>query len=293
MKQQDSSSFLGLKVSKRAAWTILGVLAVVVALWLGTAIAWIMDTWMNWGHEFNPSKAGQFGDTFGAVNALFSGLALTGVAYAVALQHKELDAINQQLSESQDDAKKNETARRNTEILMERQATALLAAARLDAARSLWESTSSDQTVLVRLGDRERKISERRIYSQLMKIVSSEISVTISPDNSRSLSNISIYRSYMISITAACRRKINLQSSPTIEILRRNLNDYMLELHILLCQSDVPGTADWDAFADACSRVEPLLEDVAPVFLDSNEFRRVLGRVESTLAAVQLFTEPD
>lgn len=39
---------------------------------------------------YNIDKRGTFGDMFGAVNALFSGLALAGVIYAILLQHREL-----------------------------------------------------------------------------------------------------------------------------------------------------------------------------------------------------------
>jgi hypothetical protein len=38
-----------------------------------------------------PSKAGEFGDLFGTVNALFSGLALAGVVVAILLQRQELE----------------------------------------------------------------------------------------------------------------------------------------------------------------------------------------------------------
>lgn len=40
---------------------------------------------------------GQFGDSFGAVNALFSGLAFLGVIYAVLLQRKELQLQREEL----------------------------------------------------------------------------------------------------------------------------------------------------------------------------------------------------
>ena len=40
---------------------------------------------------------GQFGDMFGAINALFSGLALGGVIYAVLIQHAQLKAQERDL----------------------------------------------------------------------------------------------------------------------------------------------------------------------------------------------------
>ena len=39
---------------------------------------------------------GQFGDTFGAVNALFAGLAFAGIIFAIILQKKELELQRQE-----------------------------------------------------------------------------------------------------------------------------------------------------------------------------------------------------
>lgn len=52
---------------------------VVIVLWLATYF---------WLHD-DPER-GSFGDMFGSINALFSGLAFLGVVYAILLQRKEL-----------------------------------------------------------------------------------------------------------------------------------------------------------------------------------------------------------
>ena len=46
------------------------------------------------------ASAAEFGDMFGAVNALFSGLALAGVVYTVLLQHEELRGNQKLLHDS-------------------------------------------------------------------------------------------------------------------------------------------------------------------------------------------------
>jgi hypothetical protein len=58
----------------------------VVLLWLfaGALVVWYFPDW---------TKRGQFGDTFGAVNALFSGLAFAGLLYS--LYHQRNDAEEQ------------------------------------------------------------------------------------------------------------------------------------------------------------------------------------------------------
>ena len=48
----------------------------------------------------NIEKRGQFGDSFGVVNALFSGLALAGVIYAIILQKNELELQREELKET-------------------------------------------------------------------------------------------------------------------------------------------------------------------------------------------------
>lgn len=46
---------------------------------------------------------GQFGDTFGAVNALFAGLAFAGIIFAIILQKRELELQRQELKETRDE----------------------------------------------------------------------------------------------------------------------------------------------------------------------------------------------
>ena len=63
---------------------------IVIILWL---VAWIVallykDTW---------TERGQLGDMFGAVNALFSGLAFAGIIYTILLQRVELKAQRKEL----------------------------------------------------------------------------------------------------------------------------------------------------------------------------------------------------
>ena len=59
---------------------LIGVIAVYIGYWY---VIWIS----GW---FSELEKGKFGDTFGALNALFAGLAFAGVIYAILLQQKEL-----------------------------------------------------------------------------------------------------------------------------------------------------------------------------------------------------------
>lgn len=62
-------------------WPVLVALIVAIALWLA-------NLWYGLG--LGPSDRGLFGDMFGAVNALFSGMAFVGVIYAISMQRHEI-----------------------------------------------------------------------------------------------------------------------------------------------------------------------------------------------------------
>lgn len=61
-------------------WIGVGLVLALVAGW-GTAV---VVTFTDWGQR------GQFGDMFGGINAVFSGLAFASLAYALHLQRREL-----------------------------------------------------------------------------------------------------------------------------------------------------------------------------------------------------------
>lgn len=65
-------------------------LAAVLLLWLGTwaAAVFFLSGW---------TERGQFGDLFGSVNALFSGLAFAGLLITVRLQQEQLSTQQQEL----------------------------------------------------------------------------------------------------------------------------------------------------------------------------------------------------
>lgn len=70
---------------------LVALVIVVVLLWLGTpfVIAQIIS---------ESQEQGQFGDLFGAVNALFSGLAFAGLFYTIYLQRQELALQRKELA---------------------------------------------------------------------------------------------------------------------------------------------------------------------------------------------------
>ena len=61
---------------------------------------WWIATTIN-----DPEKQGQFGDQFGAVNALFSGFAFAGLIFTIYLQKKELALQREELTQTREELK--------------------------------------------------------------------------------------------------------------------------------------------------------------------------------------------
>ena len=67
----------------------------------GVVILWIVYLCIVWMSTWLPKDdKGVFGDTFGALNALFAGLAFAGVIYAILLQRKELELQREELKDT-------------------------------------------------------------------------------------------------------------------------------------------------------------------------------------------------
>lgn len=79
-------------------WPLI-MLSVGVVVLFALSWAWIATT-IN-----DPEKQGQFGDQFGAVNALFSGFAFAGLIFTIILQKKELALQREQLAETREELK--------------------------------------------------------------------------------------------------------------------------------------------------------------------------------------------
>lgn len=71
----------------------IGGWVIPVLLISSVVIVWALSGW----YLYSAPDRGTFGDMFGAVNALFSGLAFAGLIYAVLLQRKELELQRREL----------------------------------------------------------------------------------------------------------------------------------------------------------------------------------------------------
>jgi hypothetical protein len=99
-KQSEPSSIVGWRV-------IVTVVLVIVLLWVGSAGLIHL--------AFGAEGRGTFGDMFGAINALFSGLAFASLIYAIFLQREELRLQRTELTATRQvlESQKQEASRQN------------------------------------------------------------------------------------------------------------------------------------------------------------------------------------
>jgi hypothetical protein len=84
-------------------WTAAIVTLAIIGLWGITYVSL---------KDLAPTERGTFGDMFGSINSLFSGLALAGIILTILLQRKELKLQRKELTETRQEFKiQNETLR--------------------------------------------------------------------------------------------------------------------------------------------------------------------------------------
>jgi hypothetical protein len=98
----------------------------VVMVWAGAG-AWLYDL----------PERGTFGDMFGAVNALFSGLAFVGVIYAILLQRQELALQRIELELTRKELARSAEAQEQSQQSLMRQAFSGELSAQVSAISSL------------------------------------------------------------------------------------------------------------------------------------------------------------
>ncbi len=115
-------------------WIII-ITILVIVLWLVSAII-IYYLFPDW------SVRGTFGDMFGAINSLFSGLAFLGVIITVYLQKKELEYQRLEIIQTRIELEKSATAQQNSEKALQSQVESTLIAAKINALKYLIEDSS-------------------------------------------------------------------------------------------------------------------------------------------------------
>ena len=90
----------------------------------GVIICLFLDSW---------SDRAAFGDMFGAVSALFSGLALAGLIWTIYLQQRQLGMQNEELSITREELRHLQEAQKQSDAILKEQTQALVRVAEIDA----------------------------------------------------------------------------------------------------------------------------------------------------------------
>ncbi len=107
--------------------------SIVIGLWILSLILvyYIFNGWNN---------GAAFGDSFGAINALFSGLAFAGIIYTIFLQRRELHLQRLELNATRAELKRSADAQKESERAFRKQAASQKITAQLTALSTLLEA---------------------------------------------------------------------------------------------------------------------------------------------------------
>jgi hypothetical protein len=101
---------------------------------------------------------GEFGDKFGAINALFSGLAFAGVIYAILLQRQELELQREELRMTRQELERSTAAQQHSADALSAQLRVAALSSKLSALSALLQSSNDkiaqDQRLTSELADK-------------------------------------------------------------------------------------------------------------------------------------------
>ncbi|MFX1563275.1 MAG: hypothetical protein ACFFDP_08200 [Promethearchaeota archaeon] len=110
--------------------TAIILFVIIILLWVASGLVtyFLLPSWQT---------RGTFGDMFGVVNALFSGLALAGVILAILLQRKELELQREELKLTREELQRTADAQEKSEKALKEQAEALYYTIQLNSLNAL------------------------------------------------------------------------------------------------------------------------------------------------------------
>ena len=119
-----------MKETKSKSGLLILMILIVVVIWILSSFLIIfgLDNW---------SDRGTFGDLFGAVNALFSGLAFAGLIYTIVLQKQDLELQRKEIALNRTELKKTSKAQQHSEKALTEQVEQMKIASKLNALKTL------------------------------------------------------------------------------------------------------------------------------------------------------------
>jgi hypothetical protein len=273
-------------------WWGLVIGLVILVLWTSLLVYWFMHDSFFSGNEFDPAKAGQFGDMFGALNCLFSGMALTGVALAVLYEHRALVLIRCQVEDSRKEAERSEEERRKTLILMSRQADALLTAAKLNAAHSIFQACPQSPTSVVFLEDGGNHFETRDKYRQYLQILLNDLPGAIQLGSAASVSTMSSHRKFMLWLVLDAKHRLCGSAVWEHSLALSDVKSLFKEFGLMSLQDGLLGSPDESDWKSAHRELHEMIEKMSvPDYhreCGRDDVNAALSRIEHTIRSAAL-----
>jgi hypothetical protein len=141
--------------SKIGLLSILIILVVIIWVLSAVFIIYGLDNW---------SDRGTFGDLFGAVNGLFSGLAFAGLIYTIVLQKRDLQMQRDEIRMNRSELKKSAKAQQKSEVALLEQVEQMKITSKLNALNTIINyynlqisSQNTTQETLLKFKDKRRE----------------------------------------------------------------------------------------------------------------------------------------
>ena len=150
------------------------LILLVITVWFLSAIVIFfgLDSW---------TERGTFGVLFGAVNALFSGLAFAGLIYTIILQKQDLELQRNEIALNRTELKKTAKAQQNSEKALIEQVEQMKVASKLNALKTLIDyyniqiANTNNSDDIITLGKEKRKATIQEIDNLIDRIGDDEL----------------------------------------------------------------------------------------------------------------------
>ncbi|KAF0195272.1 MAG: hypothetical protein FD166_2988 [Bacteroidetes bacterium] len=158
-----------------------------IRLFIVVFLTWLISFFIFIKIYNNPSTISEFGDAFGAINALFSGFAFAGIIYTILLQRKELVLQRKELVETRKELRRSAIAQEKSEEALRMQIESMKLTSKLNALNSIVEALSQEYSSLMSydIPSALKVLKEREVYMNQIKKALKSIEVDIDLDDSK------------------------------------------------------------------------------------------------------------
>lgn len=106
---------------------------ILIIMFIAVISIWLLSGIIIYFYTSNWSDRGTIGDMFGAVNALFSGLAFAALIYTIILQREDIKMNRAEIESNREELKKSVIAQQNSQQALQEQALQTHLTAKINA----------------------------------------------------------------------------------------------------------------------------------------------------------------